>query len=169
MVIAADRVRFQRRWNRRYVLRTARPACVQMDLYGAIRCPPRSTVRARTRRGTLALTATSPAYLRGSRHGNATAKAMQIYRDAHLNSDAMLALFRSVIANNRAGSWRRHSHGETPSDPPSRTKRRCFSASGLDLRAGFAVADEMVRARRPYLVKRLVVGRARNCFTPNLT
>jgi hypothetical protein len=40
-------------------------------------------------------------------HGNATARAIQIYRDDHINSAAMLTLFRAVIANNRAGGWRR--------------------------------------------------------------
>ena len=40
-------------------------------------------------------------------HGNATARAIQIYRDDHINSAAILAIFRGVIANNRAGGWRR--------------------------------------------------------------
>ena len=40
-------------------------------------------------------------------HDNATARAIQIYRDDHINSAAMLTLFRAVIANNRAGGWRR--------------------------------------------------------------
>jgi hypothetical protein len=40
-------------------------------------------------------------------HGNATARAIQIYRDDRINSAAILALFRGVIANNRAGGWRR--------------------------------------------------------------
>ena len=40
-------------------------------------------------------------------HGNATARAIQIYRDDHINSPAILALLRGVIANNRAGGWRR--------------------------------------------------------------
>ena len=40
-------------------------------------------------------------------HGNATAKAVQIYRGDAINRDALLALFRAVIANNRAGGWRR--------------------------------------------------------------
>jgi hypothetical protein len=40
-------------------------------------------------------------------HGNATAKAIQIYRDDRINSAALLTLFRAVIANNRAGGWRR--------------------------------------------------------------
>ena len=40
-------------------------------------------------------------------HGNATAKAIQIYRDDAINADAVRELFRAVIANNRAGGWRR--------------------------------------------------------------
>jgi hypothetical protein len=40
-------------------------------------------------------------------HNNATAKAVQIREGDHINDDAMLTLFRSVIANNRAGGWRR--------------------------------------------------------------
>jgi hypothetical protein len=40
-------------------------------------------------------------------HGNATAKAIQIYAGDRINRRAMLAMFRAVIANNRAGGWRR--------------------------------------------------------------
>lgn len=40
-------------------------------------------------------------------HGNATAKAIQIYLDDPINERAMLALFRAVIANNRSGGWRK--------------------------------------------------------------
>jgi hypothetical protein len=40
-------------------------------------------------------------------HGNATARAVQIYRDDPVNGPALLAMFRAVIANNRAGGWRR--------------------------------------------------------------
>jgi hypothetical protein len=39
-------------------------------------------------------------------HGNATARAVQIYRDDVINEAALLAMFRQVIANNRAGGWR---------------------------------------------------------------
>ncbi|MDP9092263.1 MAG: DUF1801 domain-containing protein [Actinomycetota bacterium] len=38
---------------------------------------------------------------------NVTAKAVQIRQGDDINHDALLALFRSVIANNRAGGWRR--------------------------------------------------------------
>ena len=40
-------------------------------------------------------------------HGNATAKAVQIRQDDEIHRDALLALFRAVIANNRAGGWRK--------------------------------------------------------------
>jgi hypothetical protein len=40
-------------------------------------------------------------------HGNATARAVQIYHGDTINSPALLAMFRAVIANNRVGGWRR--------------------------------------------------------------
>jgi hypothetical protein len=40
-------------------------------------------------------------------HGNVTAKAIQIYRNDHINEPAVLAVLRAVIANNRAGGWRK--------------------------------------------------------------
>jgi hypothetical protein len=40
-------------------------------------------------------------------HGNATAKAVQIYQGDDVNEAALVAMFRAVIANNRAGGWRR--------------------------------------------------------------
>ncbi len=39
--------------------------------------------------------------------GNATARAIQVYRGDTLNERALLNLFRAVIANNRAGGWRK--------------------------------------------------------------
>jgi hypothetical protein len=39
--------------------------------------------------------------------GNATARAIQVRRDEALNEAALTTLFRAVIANNRAGGWRR--------------------------------------------------------------
>ncbi len=40
-------------------------------------------------------------------HGNATARTVQIGTGDDIKPRAMLDLFRSVIANNRAGGWRR--------------------------------------------------------------
>ena len=48
-------------------------------------------------------------------HGNATAKAVQIYRGDAINRAALLAMFRAVIANNRAGGWRRIQASPPPS------------------------------------------------------
>ena len=39
--------------------------------------------------------------------GNATAKAIQIYEGEELDRDALVALLRAIVANNRAGGWRR--------------------------------------------------------------
>jgi hypothetical protein len=56
-------------------------------------------------------------------HGDATARAVQIYRGDAINRPALLAMFRAVIANNRAGGWRRI----TASPPPSRAAQRATS------------------------------------------
>lgn len=40
-------------------------------------------------------------------HGNATARAIQIYAGDVIDRPALLALLRAVAANNRAGGWRR--------------------------------------------------------------
>src|SRR6202023_2135175 len=40
-------------------------------------------------------------------HGNATARGIQIRKGEHINEDALVDLFRAVIANNRAGGWRK--------------------------------------------------------------
>jgi hypothetical protein len=52
-------------------------------------------------------------------HGNATARAVQIYRSDVINRPALLAMFRTVIANNRAGGWRRI-QASAAAAPPSR-------------------------------------------------
>lgn len=38
---------------------------------------------------------------------NKTARAIQIYKDSELNEAALLNLIKAVIANNRAGGWRK--------------------------------------------------------------
>ena len=43
--------------------------------------------------------------------GNLTARAIQIRRGDVLNERALLNLFRAVIANNRAGGWRKVKSG----------------------------------------------------------
>lgn len=40
-------------------------------------------------------------------HGNATARAVQIHPDDVIDRVGLLELLRAVIANNRAGGWRR--------------------------------------------------------------
>jgi hypothetical protein len=46
-------------------------------------------------------------------HGNATARSVQIYRDDVTDWAALQEMFRAVIANNRAGGWRRVSAGRS--------------------------------------------------------
>ena len=40
-------------------------------------------------------------------HGNATARGIQLRRGDELDEPALVELFRAVIANNRAGGWRK--------------------------------------------------------------
>jgi hypothetical protein len=40
-------------------------------------------------------------------HGNATGRAIQVYQGDVVNEPALLNLFKAVIANNRAGGWRK--------------------------------------------------------------
>ena len=40
-------------------------------------------------------------------HGNKTARTMAIRRGEAINAPALLEMFRQIIANNRAGGWRK--------------------------------------------------------------
>ena len=40
-------------------------------------------------------------------HGNETGRMIAIHENEPVNRQAMLALFRAIIANNRAGGWRK--------------------------------------------------------------
>jgi hypothetical protein len=40
-------------------------------------------------------------------HGNKTARAIQIYQGDDINEHALLILIEAIIANNRAGGWRK--------------------------------------------------------------
>lgn len=40
-------------------------------------------------------------------HQNATARAVQIYQGDVLNRAAIITMLRAIVANNRAGGWRR--------------------------------------------------------------
>jgi hypothetical protein len=51
--------------------------------------------------------APDPEHIINQGQGNLTARAIQIREGERLNERALLALFRAVIANNRAGGWRR--------------------------------------------------------------
>jgi len=43
-------------------------------------------------------------------HDNQTARAIGLHRDDKVNERAVLAMFRQIIANNRAGGWRKLKH-----------------------------------------------------------
>jgi hypothetical protein len=40
-------------------------------------------------------------------HENKTARAMAVRRDERINAPALTSMFRAIIANNRAGGWRK--------------------------------------------------------------
>ena len=40
-------------------------------------------------------------------HGNLTARAIQVHQGETINTRALLNLFKAIIANNRAGGWRK--------------------------------------------------------------
>jgi hypothetical protein len=40
-------------------------------------------------------------------HSNQTARTVAIRRGEHINAPALTAMFRQIIANNRAGGWRK--------------------------------------------------------------
>ena len=40
-------------------------------------------------------------------HDNKTGRQIAIYRDSQLNEGAFVALIRAIVANNRAGGWRK--------------------------------------------------------------
>jgi hypothetical protein len=44
-------------------------------------------------------------------HGNATARAIQIYEADRINRPALIRLLGEIVAHNRAGGWRRLSSG----------------------------------------------------------
>lgn len=44
-------------------------------------------------------------------HGNATARAIQIYRDDEIDREAIIGILTEIVANNRRGGWRRLSRG----------------------------------------------------------
>jgi len=52
-------------------------------------------------------TVPDPAGVINQGHGNATARAVQIYRGDTIDKNALTELLRAIVANNRAGGWRR--------------------------------------------------------------
>lgn len=40
-------------------------------------------------------------------HDNKTARQIAVRRDEQIDEQALLAMFKAIIANNRAGGWRR--------------------------------------------------------------
>ena len=49
-------------------------------------------------------------------HGNETARTVGLHRDDLINERALLAMFRQIIANNRAGGWRKLKAGDRVRD-----------------------------------------------------
>ena len=45
-------------------------------------------------------------------HGNKTGRQVSIYRDERVNASALTAMFKAIIANNRAGGWRILTRGQ---------------------------------------------------------
>lgn len=55
--------------------------------------------------------APDPTGLINQGHGNSTARAIQLHAGDVIDETALVELFRAVIANNRAGGWRRLQSG----------------------------------------------------------
>jgi hypothetical protein len=47
-----------------------------------------------------------------SGHENKSARTVAIYRGETINEEALLAMFRAIIAHNRAGGWRKITRGQ---------------------------------------------------------
>jgi hypothetical protein len=52
-------------------------------------------------------TVSDPARIITAGHGNATGRQIAIYEGQPINERALLAMFREIVAHNRAGGWRR--------------------------------------------------------------
>src|SRR5579863_7158811 len=51
--------------------------------------------------------APDPEHIINQGHGNLTARAIQIFKNDKLNEIAFINLIKAIIANNRAGGWRK--------------------------------------------------------------
>lgn len=56
-------------------------------------------------------TASDPHGVINQGHGNATGRAIQIYRDDVIDRDAVIGILTEIVANNRRGGWRRLGRG----------------------------------------------------------
>jgi hypothetical protein len=61
-------------------------------------------------------TVPDPARIINQGHGNASARAIQIYESEPINRSAIVELIRAIATRNRAGGWRRLKASDTP-DP----------------------------------------------------
>lgn len=52
-------------------------------------------------------TAPDPEGIIASGHENKTARCVAIHENETVNEDALIAMFRAIISNNRAGGWRK--------------------------------------------------------------
>ena len=52
-------------------------------------------------------TVSDPHGLINQGYGNATAKAIQVYEGDHVDRAALVELVQAIVANNRAGGWRK--------------------------------------------------------------
>ncbi len=52
-------------------------------------------------------TVPDPAGIINQGHNNLTAKSIQVSKGEEINEEALLQIFKSIIANNRAGGWRK--------------------------------------------------------------
>jgi hypothetical protein len=57
-------------------------------------------------------------------HDNKTGRQIAIYRDSTINDAALVELFRRIIANNRAGGWRRLAAAGGSATAPDRARSR---------------------------------------------
>jgi hypothetical protein len=57
-----------------------------------------------------------PAGIITAGHDNKTARTVAFRRDEKINERALVAMFRQIIANNRAGGWRKLKGGSSPGE-----------------------------------------------------
>ena len=88
-------------------------------------------------------------------HDNKTARTVAVRRDEAINERALTAMFRQIIANNRAGGWRRAEARAAP-DRPSRLPGEARIEPNLQAKLGdraaggssLSAGTEALRSRR---------------------